>query len=166
MIDFILNIVLTWYFISAIVFIGLICEYKDNTELSSFLVIVSAILAKFYYQIELKSILILGLVYFICGILTSILRWWSYCINKVKEFNNKDSYFASSLITLNDSIDPSRNMSKICGWVIIWPLALFTFLTEDAVRIIQQFLSKYCIGIFSSISRHAFNKAHVNNSQS
>ena len=158
--EFILGIVLSWYFIGAIIFVGLICEYNDNTELSAFLVIVGAILAKFYFAIDLSAILVLGLVYFLCGLLTALLRWYSYCIAEVNLFNNKESYYAHSFTSLNRTVDPSNNMSKICSWVIIWPIALFTFFTSDLVRLTKAFISKYCVGIFGSISRYALDKVN------
>lgn len=149
--EFILAIVLTWWFFGGLCIFALFSVHNEY-EFFSFLSVVGiGTLAYFLFNLQLATIGWVALAYIPTGLAWSIWRWRKHCKTSVEEHNASTSeHWGSDLIEYR--LNPSNNIGKIVNWVFIWPFSFVESVLSDLIDAVEDFIKNYLIKIYENIS--------------
>lgn len=139
----------------AIIVLGVIFEAYDN-NFSIFLGIAAAVTAYFMFDTTLVVLAIIGVSYFVTGVLWSFWRYKRYTENEINQWvieGSRESYWKY----VNERISPRACLSRITSWIIIWPLSMIENVTGDVVRLIKNIVSETLKSVYNKIYQSAIS---------
>lgn len=158
MVEFILGVALSGPFLIGLLLTGIFLEHNEWRRTAVFLAILSAVIAVNYYSVSLRDIAIYSGAYAVFGIVWSFYRYKRFVSTKVadyKERNGGKSVTQAGLQTMALEIHPAKNISKITGWIIVWPFSLIDNLTSDLINAVQTLIKT----VFRSVYTRIYDKA-------
>ena len=157
MIEFILGVYFSWWFI-----IGMFCiipiAYHNEYEVAGLIVL--GLLGLALYSISNISLITLGLsalAYIPLGIFYSIFRWKRRGDDIVEEILSIEttSFRRGNLI---ESLKPENNISYIASLILGWPFSALENLLSDIFISIKNLIKDYLIDVYSRITANHMSK--------
>ena len=158
MIEFILGVALSGPFLIGLLLTGIFLEHNEWRRTAVFLAILSAVIAVNYYSVSLRDIAIYSGAYAVFGIVWSFYRYKRFVSTKVADYKERNvgkSVTQAGLQTMALAIHPAKNISKITGWIIVWPFSLIDNLTSDLINAVQTLIKT----VFRSVYTRIYDKA-------
>lgn len=121
----------------------------DRTEhyfwslVTTILIIVSCLVL---LNLSWQYIFYIAIFYIPVGFLWSFWKWYQNCKKVINEIETKEYISNYRLGDLQDKVAIHRNLHKITGWVLSWPVSIFCYLLEDVLVSIEKTIrniSKY-----------------------
>lgn len=138
----------TWPAIAILIVLGIVFESSKEHMLAAFFGIVAAVSAYFFFHLDLQSLTLYIAAYFGIGMIWSIWRYKRYS-NEVVARNK--SAGERSRADAARSLLPSRMLSKLTTWVIVWPFSMVENLAGDLINLVQTAITRVFKGIYNRI---------------
>ena len=145
---FLFGYVFTYPCFIGLFILGIIFEAYEAHSWAVFSGIVAATSAYFLWQVDVATILEFVLCYFVIGFVWSIWRYKRHAMDIIEQ--NKEASEFSRLEALR-YLHPTKMLSQITTWVLIWPLSMIESVTGDLIKLIQTAISKFFNGIYTKI---------------
>jgi cation transport ATPase len=144
-----------WFWILMAVVAITITAFIEN-EKFVFPSILSAILVAIYWKtiheaFNWRALLLIALLYTVCGCLWSIFRWYRHVRETANHFKTRYglNLSASNHGDLLRETTVGRYKSKVTAWIAFWPMSMFWNLFGDILTALYENMVK----IYTSISR-------------
>lgn len=131
---------LNWVALSIIIVIGILLEYGDNHGTSVVFAAAAALIAKFMFNVDLPTLGIYAVGYFVVGIVWSFIRYRKYV--KLSLASGYPSV---------ENLAPNKQTSKIVFWVMNWPFSMVDQLSGDLIDLVRYTVTTYFGGIYKKI---------------
>lgn len=152
MIEFILGILVSWWFLGGLGLWLLLLSHWESDGWGLFFLILLAICIYLAFNIPANIILSIIALYIPIGIGWSIFRWKRHCKNTIKgvDFEKLGLYKKGLLLV---KLKPEENTTKIVNWIFVWPFSFIETILGDIVDIVEDFVRERIIGVYNGISK-------------
>src|ERR1035437_2808928 len=148
MFEFVLAGLLSWPALALLVLFGILCEHNESRGWAVFLGLVASVVSFFYFKIPLGDIAVYGAGYLLFGVLWSFYRYKRFVVSVVAANINSSATSRSVAI---EKIRPSKNLSSITAWIIIWPFSVIDNLIGDLISVIETAVKTIFKGVYNRI---------------
>jgi len=141
--------VVTWYGLVLLLLIGIFFEHAGSRKLAVLTGIGAMVVAYFYFDVDLKDVLVAAAVYFVIGVLWSFIRYRAFVRERVEHIKSAvpEKYKRDRALALA----PSNNLDRITGWIIIWPFSFVEHILGDIITAIKALVTRVFKGVYHRI---------------
>lgn len=146
---------LTWPGLIGLLILGTIFEANEAHSWATFIGVVSAVVAYFFFSVPLVVLAYYIAGYFVIGFVWSFWRYKRHADKIVDEYKDQsESARKSALIYL----EPHRMLGALTTWVIIWPFSMVENVLGDIIKLVQTAITTFFKGIYTRIYMGAVGK--------
>lgn len=143
---------ITWPAIVILIVLGIIFESSNSHISASFVGIVAAVSAYFFFHLDLQSLTAYIVAYFAIGFGWSVWRYRRHARTIVARHSG-DSESARRYAL--QRLHPTAMLSTLTSWVLIWPFSMVENLAGDLVNLIQTTITRVFKSIYNRIYQAA-----------
>lgn len=117
----------------------------------------TAIAGYFFFDLDLMSIVLWVVAYFIFGFAWSIWRYYRYVSAAVEKIQNDCNHVDLCLKGIA-WYEPNRMLGTLTTWVLIWPFSMAENVLGDVVKLVKTVISTFFRGVYHKIYENAVNE--------
>lgn len=157
MLDIILLLTMTWWFIIPASFLTVWFMHIDADWWALGLMLILGTVLYHFLQVPPKILGYIVMGYIPAGIVWSVYRWKRYCKEVFKTYYSKDmnKYDKARLQT---RLQPKAQMTKILTWVFLFPLSFIESFIGDLIDTVETIIRKYLIAVYENIANKYTNQ--------
>jgi len=152
LLGFIAGWALSWPALIAIIFLGIVFEANEAHGWAVTFGVIAAAIAYFFFSVPLMTLALYSAGYVVVGLFWS---WWRYkryadqMVEKYKGRSEQDRRHALQ------QLHPKNMIGKFTTWVLVWPFSMVENIAGDAIKLLQEVISKFFRGIYHRIYNNA-----------
>jgi hypothetical protein len=146
---------LTWPALVGFLLLGVIFEHRGASRWAVFAGLVSMAISYFYFDITLENIAFCAVAYLVVGLVWSFWRYKRFVADSVEYIKARNYRNDFDRNNAYENLHPSRNLSAITSWIIIWPFSAIENILGDVITAIQALVTK----VFKSVYQKIYEKA-------
>lgn len=141
--------VVSWYGLLILLLLGIFFEHAGSRKMAVLTGIGAMVVSYFYFNVDLKDVLVAAAVYLVIGVLWSFIRYRAFVRETVEYITTcvPEKYRRGRALDLA----PSNNLDRISGWIIIWPFSFVEHILGDIITAIKSLVTKVFKGVYHRI---------------
>jgi hypothetical protein len=145
---------LTWPAIAVLLVLGILFEHSEARGWAIVTAIVASVVSFFYFSISLENFAFGSLAYLVIGIVWSFYRYKRYVGKAVSDAKESVMSDTQKEYLIRD-LHPTKNLSTITAWIIVWPFSAIDNIAGDLINAIETLVKTVFRGVYHRIYESA-----------
>lgn len=165
MVEFILGVLFSWWFLGGLSVSILLFEYNDAYLWSALSTILLGILVVFALAVPASTIGLVLIAWIPVGFIWSFWRWRKHCIAVVsdtKRINGNYSVWGSNAKSrVQKATNIKENADLVVYWIIAWPFSMVVNVLDDIITTVKELVLRMFKKVYDRITASALKGLNI-----